>query len=224
VQHKLTPNTYDSKFFYSVARDEAIDKAGLDKSKRYILMVSRLFYQKGLHNLVKIMPELIKRFRDVHLLVIGDFIEGEESYQDEISELIKKLNIQDYVTLKDRVEHHQGLVYFYNSAEVFVLPTLSDSFAAVNIEALACGIPVISTDINEIPYYLKPGLGILVKKNDQKELFDAIIKVLSGNFHMNEEERKKILSNYDYRKAAKSLRDWYLEVLNERRKTIYKIS
>lgn len=217
VPHRLTPNTFDSKIFHHIPREEALVKTGMDRRKRYILMVARLCYEKGLHYLLNIMPELVRQFPDVHLLIVGEFIEGAESYKKKIKQLIKDLNIQDHVTFKGRVEHHQGLLYYYNVAEVFVLPTFMDSFAAVNLEAMACGLPVISTDREEIPYYLKPGVGILIPEHDEKALFEAIDRVLSGRFVVDEEERDRILAKYDYRVAAKSLKNWYEKILRESR-------
>ena len=112
-------------------------------------------------------------------------------------------------------EHHQGLVYYLNVSEVFVLPTYKDSFAAVNIEAIACGIPVISSDTEEIPYYLNDGVGILIPPRDEQALGIAIDKVLSGEFKPDPIKQQEIVNRYDYLSAAKSLIDWYKEVLKK---------
>lgn len=213
VPHRLTPNTFDIKMFYPVPRGEALTRTCLDRKKRYILIVCRLLYEKGLHYLLNAMPELVRWFPNVHLLIVGEFIEGEEDYQIVIQRLIKDLNIRDRVTFVERVEHHQGLLYYYNVADVFVLPTFMDSFGAVNLEAMACGVPVISTNREEIPYYLKPSVGIVIPEHDETALLDAIIRVLSGQFVANEAERKRILAQYSYIVAAASLKEWYEEIL-----------
>jgi len=216
IPYKLTSNTFNPKFFYPVERDKAIRKAGLDPKKRYIIIVSRLFEQKGLHYLINVLPQLIKKFPNVHLLVIGEFLEEAEDYKKYIYKTINELNIGEYVTFLGRIEHHQGLLYYLNASEVFILPTYMDSFAAVNIEAMACGVPVISTRQGEIPYYLKPGVGILVPEHDENELCKAIDKVLSGTFKYNWEEQKSILAQYDYLNAAKSLKTWYEKILDQK--------
>jgi glycosyltransferase involved in cell wall biosynthesis len=213
VPHLHTPNTYDPSVFYPIPRLEARRRCGLDPNAHYILMVSRLFYEKGLHFLLEIMPEILHRHPEARLLVIGDFIQGAEAYHQKINRMMRDLGLEQRVTILPRVEHHQGLVDFYNSADVFVLPTLRESFGAVNIEAMACGIPVISTDREEIPYYLTPATGLLVKEHDQHALLEAVDTVLSGRFHPDEARRKQILARYSYKEAAARLKEWYEEIL-----------
>lgn len=216
IPHKLTPNTFNAKYFYPVKREKAIREIALDPNNRYIIMVSRLFEQKGLHYLINILPQLIKKYANVHLLVIGEFIEEAEDYREHIYKTIKELKIDKHITFLGRIEHHQGLLYYLNASELFILPTYMDSFAAVNIEAMACGLPVISTNREEIPYYLKPGVGILVPEHDENELYKAVDKVLSGTFQYNWEEQKSILAQYDYLNAAKSLKNWYEKILDKK--------
>jgi glycosyltransferase involved in cell wall biosynthesis len=214
IPHRHTPNTYDPNIFHPVLRAEALAKTGLDPNKRYILMVARLCYEKGLHYIIDILPELARRYPNIHLLVIGEFVEGTDDFQQILRTKIKELRVDGFITFKPRVEHHEGLVNYYNMAEVFVLPTFMDSFAAVNIEALACGIPVVSTNREEIPHYLKPGLGIVVPEHDQLALLAAVDQVLSGQFRPDPNLRECILSQYDYRYAAANLKSWYEEILN----------
>lgn len=217
IPYRLMSNTFDPQMFYSIPRDEALRKIHLDESKRYILMVARLLFEKGLHHLLNIMPNLILEFPNLHLLVIGEFIEGAQDYHKEIQEIIGDLNLKDRVTFLGRIEHQDGLVYYYNCAEACVLPSLKESFGAVNLEALACKTPVVSTACGEIPYYLTSGLGLVVPPGDEAELQKAICQVLSGRFVMDENERRTLFSRYDYRQAAASIRDWYQTILTERR-------
>jgi len=213
--YKLTPNTVNRKLFYPVAKDLAFEKTGLDKSKRYLIMVSRLFEQKGLHLILQVFPDLILKYPNIHLLVVGEFIEEALEYKIRIENYIQTNSLEKYVTFLGRIEHHQGLVYYLNVSEVFVLPTYKDSFAAVNIEAIACGIPVISSDTEEIPYYLNDGVGILIPPRDEQALGIAIDKVLSGEFKPDPIKQQEIVNRYDYLSAAKSLIDWYKEVLKK---------
>jgi glycosyltransferase involved in cell wall biosynthesis len=209
-------NTFDRQMFFSIPRDEALSKIHLDGNKRYILMVARLLFEKGLHHLLSILPKLIQDFPNLHLLVIGEFIEGVQNYQGVIQNMIGNLNIKERVTFLGRIEHQDGLVHFYNIADVCVLPSLKESFGAVNLEALACGTPVVSTNCGEIPYYLTSGLGIVVPPGDEAAMHKAISHILSGRFVMDDSEREELFSKYDYRKASQDVRDWYLEILSSR--------
>ena len=218
VPHRQTANTYDSRYFYSVEKGEATGNLGLDPSKRYLLIVCRLFRQKGLHYIVEVMPDILRQHPECHLIVVGEFIEGSDEYEREVKAMIAELHLEEAITFVGRIEHQQGLRDYYCAASAFVLPTYMDSFAAVNIEAMACGVPVISTDREEIPHYLKPGVGRLVPQHDAVALRDAVLDVLSGRFVMDEDQRRTILAEYDYLTAARGLREWYAEILaGERR-------
>ena len=217
IPHCHTPNTVDRKMFYPVSREEALRKTGLNKNKKYILMVSRLLQEKGLHHLLNVMPALAQRFPDVHLLIVGEFISSARGYEHQIMQQVSDLRIKEKITFVGRVEHNEGLLYYYNAADVFVLPTLKETFGGVNLEAIACGTPAVATECGEIPYYLSERVGIVIPKGNEEAILNALTKVLLGQFHTDEEEREKILEKYDYRSAASLLRDWYREVLNKRK-------
>ncbi|MGA1977607.1 MAG: glycosyltransferase family 4 protein [Bacteroidales bacterium] len=210
VPAKLQFNTYNPEHFFPVPREEAVRKAGLDPAKKYLIMVSRLFREKGLHIIVHLMPRLLERFPDIHLLVVGDFIEEARDYRNELMNFIEKNNLADKISFLGRLEHHQGLVYYINSSEAFILPTYKDTFAAVNIEALACEIPVITTNKDEeIPYYLEPEVGFCIEHYDQEALYNACVKILCGQFIFDKEKNREILAKYNYKTASAEMIDWF---------------
>lgn len=213
IPHLYTPNTIDRKTFYPVDRQFALKELNLSSDKRYILTVARLTYSKGIHILINIIPHLINQDRDLHFLIIGEFIEGEESYKQEIFQSIERKNISNNISFLGRVEHDDGLNLYYNIASVFILPTLQETFGGVNLEALACHLPVVSTDCGEIPYYLKTGLGFVVPKNNEMELKNAVEKVLFGDFQLDTALLEKTLKEFDYKNTSKKLLDWYKKVL-----------
>ena len=211
---KVTPNTFSADTFYPTPREEALQKVNLDTQNCYILFVSRIIESKGLHDIIIILPDILKKHPNVNLLVIGDYLEGANDYKIKLESLIAKLGLKNHIHFLGRVEHHQGLLYYYNSADLFILPTYKESFGGVNLEALACGIPVISSNIEEIPYYIKPGMGILTEPGDKLQLRKAILSVLNGDFKFDKELTKKELQLYEYVNAVKQLLDWYKNVLN----------
>ena len=211
----VTPNTFDKDRFYPVLREEARKILKLDSSKRYMLMVTRLFESKGLHDILSIIPEITEIFPDFHLLVIGDYIERSRAYKLHIDQLIKDLNISKFVTFLGRIEHHQGLNYYFSAAEAHILPTYKESFGAVNLEAMACKIPIITTNIEEMPYYVKKGLGIMINPGNKAELKEAVLKILNKNFKWDEQQYNALIEEYEYRNAAENLLSWYKSTMNK---------
>jgi glycosyltransferase involved in cell wall biosynthesis len=211
VPAKLQFNTYNPALFYPLPKSEAKKEMKLDPAKKYLILVSRLFKEKGLHYVLEILPRLAEKHPDVHLLVIGAFIEEAKEYEEEIKQFIKDKNLGSRVTFLGRVEHHEGLVQYINSAEAFVLPTYMDTFAAVNIEALACEVPVISTDRDEIPYYLLPEVGFCVPQHDNEALYKACDEILSGRFVFDKKKNQEILAKYNYKTAAADMISWLRE-------------
>ncbi|MFC1462240.1 glycosyltransferase [Verrucomicrobiota bacterium] len=216
IPHCLTPNTYDSEVFSPVPRAEARARLGLSPDGQYMLMVARLFREKGLHHLLNLMPHLLGQFPNVRLLVVGEFIQGTEEYRGEVESQLGRLGLRDRITFVGRVEHGQELRDYYGSADVFVLPTLKETFGGVNIEAMACGAPVVSTTCGEIPRYVTKASGLVVEPGDEDALLEALRCVLSGRFQTDDVARERILAQYEYRSSAKRLRDWYRDILADR--------
>lgn len=76
-----------------------------------------------------------------------------------------------------RTENVEELAQIYSAVDVFCNPTLEDNYPTVNMEALACGTPVVAYSTGGIPEQIGPGCGVVVKRGDVKGLMDAIRKI-----------------------------------------------
>jgi len=143
------------------------------KNKSVILYVGQLIERKGLKYLIKAYAQLKPEF-DVALLIVGG---GKQ--KDELAELCQKDNIQDvfftgYIQLAT-------LPKYYVMSDIFVLPSLEETWGRVLNEAMACGLPVISTVKAGAPADLiKNGLnGFVVEDKSAEQLYQAMRKILS---------------------------------------------
>lgn len=214
-QHKVSRNTIDRNLFSPLPARKVRDALKLNPEKKYILFVSRIIATKGLHDLLEALQGIVKTHPETVLLVVGDHLSGQDDYQNKISEMIKAGKLEKHVNFMGRIEHHQGLAEYYNAADVFVLPTYTESFGAVNIEALSCGTPVISTNIEEIPYYVRDGMGILIEPGNTVELSVALRKILYGDFYFNKEFTLREMEKYHYQEAAEELHEFYRKAISE---------
>jgi len=144
---------------------------------KIILFVGRIDPLKGIDKLIKALPYL-RNIQGLRLLVIG----GGEHSQHEIGQLRKlacHLEIEDSVTFMDLVKHEQ-LPYFYSGADVCVVPSYYESFGLVALESLACGTPVVATDVGDFKNIIREGeTGYVVRDNVPQHLADKIALLLS---------------------------------------------
>lgn len=107
---------------------------------------------------------------------------------------------------------------YYKASDIFVLPSTRkhESFGIVNLEAMACGLPIVASKIGGVPDIVKDGEnGLLVPPRDSEALADAIIYLLE-----NEDVRRKMskrgremVKNYSWDKIAEQYEEVYEEVL-----------
>jgi len=147
---------------------------GLDRD--YILFVGTLEPRKNITNLIRaynILPDYLKRD---HLLVIC----GKKGwYYEEIFRTVKELKLEDKVIFTGYAPD-EDIPLLMNEAEVFVYPSLYEGFGLPPLEAMACGTPVISSNVSSIPEVVG-NAGILINPNDVEELSDAILRLLDSD-------------------------------------------
>ncbi len=146
-------------------------------SDKIILFVGRIDPLKGIDKLIKALPYL-RNIQGLRLLVIG----GGENSQHEVEQLHKlacNLKMENSIDFLDLVKHEQ-LPYFYSGADVCVVPSYYESFGLVALEALACGTPVVATNVGDCSNIIREGeTGYIVKDNAPYHLADKIALLLS---------------------------------------------
>jgi glycosyltransferase involved in cell wall biosynthesis len=160
--------------------------------QRLIGMAARLATEKGVEYLAQALPSVLQEFPQARVLFVGPYqnVVGEEQYARRVMELIEPL--RSHWTFLGVVSP-QEMSAFFSESEVLVLPSLNstESFGMVQVEALACGTPVIASDLPgvRIPV-LKTGMGRIVPKANAPELARTLIDVLRRpqSFRGNPEE------------------------------------
>lgn len=122
-----------------------------------------------------------------------------DDLQDQIEVVvIGKLigNISEKIIHIDCIDDKNELAKYYSCADILINPTLEDNFPTVNLEALACGTPVITFDAGGSPESVDEETGIVVKKGDYESLKAAVLKMGKKTEAISEKCRKKA-QNYD---------------------------
>ena len=172
----VIPCGVNLELFRSVEKEIARNYLGLD-GERIILFVGRIVPIKGIEKLLMAMTYLEKRQR-FKLVVIG----GDEHCQDEVERLkglSQDLQIHDSVSFLGLVKQEK-LPYFYSAADLCVFPSYYESFGLVALESLACGTPVVATNVGAMESVIRQGeTGYVVIDNAPHRLADRIALLLS---------------------------------------------
>jgi len=154
---------------------ETIAKIRQRYGRRIILAVGRMVYYKGFEYLIRAM----KGIRG-HLLIVGD---GPQRM--ELERLAAVCGVLDRISFLGRVSQEEMIAY-YHAADVFVLPSIarSEAFGVVQLEAMACGKPVVNTALSTgVPYVSLDGVtGITVPPADAGALTVAINRLLDDPY------------------------------------------
>lgn len=135
----VIPNGYDSNLFYNQNMNSCRNILGLPLDKKIIINISNLIEFKGHKYLIEAMTKISKNRDDVLCYIIG-----KGNLENEIRYLINKFELDSSVNLLGWIPDEE-LAIWINASDLFVFPSLAESFGMVQIEAMACGKPVIST-------------------------------------------------------------------------------
>ena len=164
----------------------------------------------------KNLPLLIRSFRTLveegfsHRLVIAGRLGW--MYQ-EVFKQIETLGLEDRIKFTGYVPR-QNLPIVYNLAELFVYPTLYEGFGLPVLEAMACGTPVVTSNISSLPEIVG-NAGILVTPGEESALAEAMVKVLSDPKMQENLAEKGIRrsKNFSWKRTAKETLQVYQHVL-----------
>jgi len=185
---------------------------GLPEDRRLLLSVRRLAPRMGLDNLIKAMPAIVARHPDV-LLLIG----GQGPERGRLERLVADLGLGGHVCLVGFIPDAQ-LVAYYQSADLFVLPTVAlEGFGLVTAEALACGIPVVGTDVGATPEILS-GLDtrLIVPGTSPEALAEAISKFLEQDWAKGltpERLHQFVLEHYQWDQHVEAVEQIYRDLM-----------
>jgi glycosyltransferase involved in cell wall biosynthesis len=176
---KVLHNGVDLVKFRPLAgkREEMRRKLGISKDAVVVLTVRRLVYKNGIDTLIETANITVKKSPKITFIVVGkgpDF--------NNVKLRIEQLGIEKNFRLTGFVKD-EDLPFYYNAADFFVLPSKSgEGLPLVALEAMACGLPVIATNVGGIREILTKDYGKLVPPNQPELLAKAILEFSDIDF------------------------------------------
>ena len=202
-----------------LSRYEDVDdrRGELEAGHRPIIgFVGQLVARKGVTTAIRAMPAILKEVPDALLVIVGCAPPKEEEYERECRMLAKGLGLESVVRF---VGYHRDIPAWMRTFTVFTLPTRSEPFGKVVIEAMAASRPVVVTDVGGIPEIVSsPALGTLVPPDDPDALARSILRYLAEPAlakSVGDRAATHVRANFALESMMRRLEHLYLEVLDK---------
>ena len=223
----VIPPGVDVCHFYPIPADEAKMYVGLKPEDRMVLFVGRIEPLKGVDTLIQAMSCLQwKEERPVHLAIIGG--DPGASPEEMSAEMARLQKLCDDLAVGQTVvflgkRDQDKLPYYYSAAELVVMPSHYESFGMVALEAMACGTPVIASEVGGLAYLVRDGeTGFTIPDQEPETLCEKISWLLNDH-HLHETMSRRAVEyaqDYAWEKIAKQIVDVYKSLLEEKEKVL----
>lgn len=203
---KLKKEDYTSRLVYipsgvntNFFRPEVYPFQERDKNNIVFLFAGKISKRKGVEYLIKAFLQLNNKYNNIKLLLAGQGAPDTVAYFKKLCQDSNNIVFLGHIS-GDKIK------YYYTYCDIFVLPSLGEPFGLVNLEAMACGKPIISTRGGAVVDYLRDGeVGFMVEPADMSSLFKAMEKfILNPNLakEMGAKAREWVVNNYSWDKIA----------------------
>jgi glycosyltransferase involved in cell wall biosynthesis len=203
-----------NKFKPAVDKRKVKAELGFNPDDLAIVSVGRLYARKGLFTLIDSMPSVVKRYPNAKFIISG------KGQSDEMNKLIahaEKLGVKNNIIFTGYYPDKK-LPRLYQAADVFAFSTFYEHHPFAVLEALATGLPVVTTTVGGIPETIESGKnGLLVKPFNARAFGEKILYLLEhpvAATEMGAQARKTIVENYDWSIVVKDAMKVYDEALS----------
>ncbi len=188
-------------------KEEARKALNLPLDKKILLNVGTENENKNIERLIRVFHRLQKRFKDLMLIRVG-------LTSDSITKLIDELRLNDEVLRVGFIEDYFNL--YYNAADIYICTDLLGGFGLPNLEAMASGCPVVTSQTSAFPEVVG-NAGLYFDPQDEDDIFEKIAKMLEDD-KLREEYIKKGLERaklFSWKKMADETMKVYEQVTRE---------
>ncbi len=174
---EVVGNGVDIARFHPVDRAIARKQYGLPQDAKVLVSVGALVVRKGMHRVIDCLPALIGHHPDLHYLIVGGG-SPEGDNRAELTAQVARLGLADRVHFLGALPPDE-LKWPLSASDVFVLATRNEGWANVFLEAMACGLPVVATDVGgNAEVVCRDELGSIVPFGDGAALQQALDEAL----------------------------------------------
>jgi D-inositol-3-phosphate glycosyltransferase len=230
----VIPPGVDTSHFYPIPADEAKEVVGIPEEDHMMLFVGRIEPLKGIDTLLRAISLLQKQGVIVccsnYLVIVGGNMGETESGIDaemkRLQDLCSEIGIGDLVLFLGKREQ-DTLPYYYSAADVVVVPSNYESFGLVALEAMACGTPVVASQVGGLAYLIKDGETGYVVPNEDPQALSEKLKTLSENPTLRQklgQQANIYAQNYAWEKIAEQISALYEDIMQDKKVRNHSIS
>ncbi|MDP2177464.1 glycosyltransferase [Methylicorpusculum sp.] len=177
-------NGVDTAKFHPVDRHKARERFAVPENAKVLISVGGLVDRKGYHRVIEVLPALLNEFPDLIYIIVGG-ASPEGNNRPFLDQQIATLDLSEHVRFLGPIPSDE-LKYPLSAADVFVLATANEGWANVFLEAMACGLPVVTTDVGGNKEVVNnESLGEIVPFGNPAELQGALSRALNKNWNKN---------------------------------------
>ncbi|MBN2190503.1 MAG: glycosyltransferase family 4 protein [Candidatus Aureabacteria bacterium] len=212
IHMKNIPQGVDTGIFNTDYNERAKirSKYGIKDSDFLLFSCARLINGKGLEFLINGFCKANVKIPGLKLVIAGDGV-----LFNKLRNMIKKLKLQNEIFLSGFVPHDE-LYKYYSAADAYVLLSYYENFSNTVLEAMACGLPVITTDVGGFPLQVENGKnGFLIPYGNKNAFVSSVYRIYSDislRKSMGETNRSCVKSGYRWEKTAERLLELYKKV------------
>jgi D-inositol-3-phosphate glycosyltransferase len=220
---EVIPCGTDVETFHRMPQPEAREVLGFEPEEKLVLYVGRFDPRKGIETLVRSFAALYNQTEaqlksKLRLVIVGGCQQGQADADEKgrIEALVAELGISRHTTFVGQVGHDR-LPLYYTAADVCVIPSHYEPFGLVAIEAMACGTPVVASNVGGLKFtVINNETGLLVMPQDVQS-FAAAIEIVLTKEHWSTQAKDQastwVNDNFSWTGVAVQLSDLYRRLL-----------
>ena len=180
-------------------------------------IVGRLVPIKGHRYFVDAAKRVVESIKGVRFLVVGSNLNqsSEEDFSRTIQSMVKEMRLSEYFTFTG---FHPEPLKVISAIDILVCPSIEEGFGMAVLEAIACGVPVIASDVGGIPEILRGGGGILVPPRDSESIASEVVRLLRNPDEYRRisiDGKRNALKNFPIELTVQKIEEFYKEILGE---------
>jgi starch synthase len=211
-------NGIDTSLYRPDHGTDALDRIGLDRSRPYVLFVGRITRQKGVPHLLRAVRDIDPAAQVVLCAGAPDTPEIDQEFRELFGELSR---VRDGVFWIPKMLPRPEVIQLLTHAALFVCPSVYEPLGIVNLEAMACGTPVVASAVGGIPEVVDDGrTGLLVPAGDDFEAglaraMDSVLGDPETAGRMGEAGRERAVGEFGWDAVARRTVRLYEEILKQ---------